>query len=355
LDLGKKLHGKGIKRLVMVLVTGGTGLVGSHLLYDLLNKGYTVKALIRNTSNYTSIRHTFACYSPKALELFDKIIWVEGDITNLFSLEDAFADVDQVYHTAALVSFNPNDKKKIYNTNVEGTSNIVNLCLEKKIHKLGFVSSISALGTTEDGSPITENNLWKPSRYLSAYSKSKFKAEMEVWRGITEGLNAVIINPSIILGPTNNYKNGSSSFFSVVDEGMPFYTSGTNGYIDVKDVSKIMIELMESDISGERFILSAENIDYRSFFELVADALHVKQPSRYLAPWMAEIIWRLEFVRALFLRVPPKFTKSLSLNAYQKMTFSSEKIKSTLHVNFIPIEKTIKELALFYQTASKSN
>jgi nucleoside-diphosphate-sugar epimerase len=335
----------------MVLVTGSTGLVGSHLLLDLVNRGYTVKALVRNSSNRTSVLQTFEYYSPKAQELFNKIIWAEGDVTDLLSLEDALVDVEQVYHAAAFISFNSKDKKKIYQTNVEGTANIVNLCLEKKIQKLCFVSSISSLGTTEDGTPITENIVWKPSKNQSDYSKSKFRAEMEVWRSITEGLNAVIVNPSVILGLSDS-KTGSSSFFKLISKGLSFYTPGQTGFVDVKDVTRTMIELMESDISGERFVLSAENITYQSFFRQIANALQVKPPYRYLPQGVAEIAWRFEYVRSLILSIPPTFTKNLAHISYAKLSYSSEKVKNMLGMNFTPVERTIKELGLFYQAKS---
>lgn len=338
----------------MVLVTGSTGLVGSHLILDLLSKGYSVKALVRNSSDRNTILKIFYYYSPKAQELFNKIIWAEGDITDLLSLEDAFIDVKQVYHTAAFVSFNPWDKKKIYRTNVEGTANIVNICLEKKIDKFCFVSSIASLGITEDGSPTTEDVLWKPAKNQSAYSKSKFKAEMEVWRGITEGLNAVIVNPSVILGPGTN-QNGSSSFLKLVDKGLSFYAPGQTGFVDVKDVTKAMIELMESNISSERYILSSENITYKSFFELIANTLKVRPPYRCLPQWMAGVAWRFEYIKALLLRMQPKFTKNVADISFKKLSYSSDKIKSALPINFRPVEKTIKELGVLYQTGNTSN
>jgi len=337
----------------MVLVTGGTGLVGSHLIFDLLKKGYKVKALVRNSSNRTQILQTFAFYCSEPKVLFDKIIWVEGDITDILSLEDAFIDIEQVYHAAAFVSFNHSDRAKIYKNNVDGTSNIVNLCLEKKINKLCFVSSIAAIGVTDDGTPIKEDILWKPAKNQSSYSKSKYKAEMEVWRGITEGLNAVIVNPSVILGPGHK-KNGNHSIFKLIANGLPFYTLGITGFVDVRDVTKAMIELMESNISSERFILSTENITYKSFFEMVANVLRVKPPHRYFSPWISSIAWRLEYIRALLFQVPPKLTKNTVDISYKKLIYSSEKVKKTINIDFRPIEKTLTELGQFYAKQLKS-
>ena len=337
----------------MILVTGSTGLVGSHLIFDLLTKGYQVKALVRKSSDRNRILQTFKFYSTNAEQLFNKIFWAEGDVTDIIGLEEAFTDVEQVYHTAAFVSFNHSDRKKISQVNVDGTANIVNLCLDKNISKLCFVSSIAALGSAEDGSVITENSLWKPSKNLSAYSVSKFKAEMEVWRGITEGLNAVIVNPSVILGP-DFWGDNSASAFRLIDKGLSFYTSGTTGFVDVKDVTKAMIRLMESDISNERFILSSENISYKLFFQMIAGSLHGKPPHIPLTPFMAGIAWRLEFLRSLLTFSSPKITRNTMDIAFKKLVYSSEKVKSLLNIEMVPIETSINDLSIYYQSFKKA-
>ncbi len=183
----------------MIVVTGGTGLVGSHLLYELVLKGERIKALKRNSSNTGNTLRTFHYYSKDADKLFSLIDWVEGDILDLVSLEEAFEGASMVYHTAAFVSFVPSRKKKILNNNIQGTANVVNACLTKKVGKLCHVSSVSALGHAIDGLQTDEEMIWSPSKHRSYYSVSKFHSEMEVWRGIEEGLNSVIVNPSFIL------------------------------------------------------------------------------------------------------------------------------------------------------------
>lgn len=338
----------------MILVTGSTGLVGSHLIYDLLRKGYQVKALVRKSSNKDKILHTFKLYSPEAESLFDKITWAEGDVTDIVSLEEALVDVQQVYHTAAMVSFNPRDKKEIYRINVDGTSNIVNLCLERNILKLCFVSSIAAVGMTEDGLPITEDASWKPTKNMSAYSISKYRAEMEIWRGITEGLNAVIVNPSVVLGP-GSWKTSSASVFPLIDRGLQYYTHGITGYVDVKDVAKAMIMLMESKIAGERFILSSENLSYKTFFEMVANSLHVKPPQTYLTPLISGIAWRLEYLRSRLLFDVPRITRNTMEIAHKTLIYSSAKIQSQLNIELKKIEPVVGELANYYQMAKKTS
>ncbi len=332
----------------MILVTGGTGLLGSHLLFDLLSAGNKVKVLIRSSSNKLNILSTFAYYTANPETLFNKIEWVDGDITDIYSLSEAFEHAEYIYHTAACVSFNANQKRIIYQTNVQGTANVVNLCLEKGIKKLCFVSSIAALGNTDDGSPIDENVFLKTTKNKSHYSVSKHKAEMEVWRGIAEGLNAVIVNPSIILGP-GNWKTGSSSFFTTVAKGFKFYTNGTSGYVDVRDVSKAMISLMESDISAERFLVSAENLTYKDFFTEIAINLNVTPPTIYANPLLSSLAWRLEAIRAKLCFSQPKIARNTVISVHKKLAFSNLKIIKTLGIQFRPIANSISEIALQYK------
>ena len=185
----------------MIVVTGGTGLVGAHLLYDLCKKHEHVRALKRQNSDLKQVKKTFFYYSHDAENLFQKIEWVNADVTDYFSLEDAFKDAKQVYHVAAMVSFHEKDNRKMMEINVKGTANVVNAALHHKIEKLCYVSSIAALGRPDANELATEETPWKDSDKSTAYSISKYKAELEVWRGIEEGLNAVIVNPSVILGP----------------------------------------------------------------------------------------------------------------------------------------------------------
>lgn len=335
----------------MIFVTGGSGLLGSHLLFDLLSQGHPVKVLVRSAGSKQNILSTFGYYTTDPESLYRKIDWVEGDVTDIYSLSEAFDNVDYIYHTAACVSFNPKDKKKIYQTNVEGTANVVNLCLEKGIRKLCFVSSIASLGSTEDGSPVNENVLWKPTKNASDYSVSKFKSEMEVWRGITEGLNAVIVNPSVILGP-GNWGFGSSSFFPVVAKGFKYYTYGSNGFVDVRDVSKAIIKLMESEISGERFLISAENIGFKELFTQIANALNVAPPTIFANPLLSSLAWRIEAIKAKLLFSQPKITRNTIISSHKKSLFTSLKISEAIGIEFRSIENSIKEIAEFYKKDS---
>jgi len=281
----------------MILVTGGTGLVGSHLIYKLIISGQYPIVLKRSTSDVSKIKKTFSYYTDTADTVFNKIKWIEGDILDYTSLLDAMGGVDEVYHTAASVSFQSSDKESLIATNIQGTANVVNAALEKKVSKLLHVSTIGALGRADSNGIVTENTHWN-SKKSSVYSTSKYHAEMEVWRGIAEGLNALIINPSIILGPSD-WNTGSSKLFSTMYNGLKYYSVGSNGFVDVEDVAKIMILLMNSTITNERFIVNSDNISYQQFFTWMADALKVPPPRYRAGVLLSGVVWRLLWVKGL--------------------------------------------------------
>ena len=323
----------------MILVTGSTGLTGSHLLYELLSRGKRVKALVREGSNKEKVRHIFSYYTTEPDSLFQQIEWVTGDVTDMFSLSEAFEGITHVYHTAAYVSFSQTNKKQIFETNVGGTANIVNLCIEKGIEKLCFTSSIAALGSSESGAPVNEDDLWKPVKKSSAYSLSKFKAEMEVWRGITEGLNAVIVNPSVILGP-GFWATSSGKLFQSVANGLQFYTKGSTGFVDVRDVARAMVDLMDSDIAAERFVLSSQNRGYYDLFVLIANELGIKAPEIYASPVLTDLAWRVDAVKSTLLRIEPTITQDSANISHKALAYSSDKIAQKLNFKFLSVDET---------------
>jgi nucleoside-diphosphate-sugar epimerase len=324
----------------LAFVTGGTGLAGSHLLYELLRKGYRVRALKRPNSNTLQVLKTFRYYSADAENLFQQIEWTDAGLLEFDSMAEAMDGCSRAYHAAAIVSFHAADRSDMLTTNVKGTANIVNVCLEKQI-PLCHVSSIGALGRNEQGKPVTENDLWQTSRERSDYACSKYKSEMEVWRGISEGLQAVIVNPSIILGP-GNWEKGSSSFFPKIYRGMRFYSSGTTGFVDVRDVSRCMILLMEQECFGERYILSSKNMSYRELFDMIAENMHTGKPDIEAKPWMLYTACRLAWLGAKIAGKKPVLTKETAHSAMQHLRYSNEKI-SNLPYEFIPIEQTIRD------------
>ena len=329
-------------------VTGATGLLGTHLLYDLLQKGYHVKALKRRQSNTLHARKLFGLYANDndADTLFQKIKWIDGELLDFQSMSDAIDGCIQVYHAAAVVSFSRRDRAEMTQINVGGTANIVNVCIEKKI-PLCHVSSIAALGRNEHGGLITENDYWQTDGGRSAYSCSKYKAEMEVWRGIAEGLQAVIVNPAVILG-AGDWTKGSSKFFSQVYKDLRFHTHGVTAFVDVRDASRCMIQLMEHKRFGERYILSAGNLSYRELFNMIADNLKVKRPVIEARPWMLNVAYYLSWLAAKLTGKTPALTKETVHSAFQQIRYSGEKIEKTLEYEFIPLEKCIADCCRFF-------
>ncbi|WP_310560343.1 NAD-dependent epimerase/dehydratase family protein [Flavobacterium sp.] len=325
----------------MVLVTGGTGLVGSHLLLHLIENGESVCAIYRNLETIQKTKNLFSYYKKESL--FEKINWLEADILDVPSLETAFENAEYVYHCAAFISFDPKDEDVIRKTNIEGTANIVNFCLAKNIKKLCFISSIAALGDLKENEKIiTEETEWNPEKSHSDYAISKFGAEMEIWRGQQEGLNTVIVNPGVILGP-RIWEQGSGILFKKIENGFPFYTKGTTGFIAVTDVVKIMVQLMKSEIKNDRFALVANTINFQELFNSMADALKIKRPSVYITPFVTGVLWRIDWFFSTFFRTKRILDKETAIASYSKNLYSNEKITNALQLDFVDIHQYIKE------------
>lgn len=317
-------------------------MVGSHLIFDLLQKGQEIRALKRKSSNIEQVKHVFSYYTEEYEKLFNRIEWVEGDILDIYSLEEAMQGIEYVYNCAGYVSFNPRERNNVIRINEQGTANVVNASLENKVKKLCHISSIAALGRSVDDEWIDENSKWKTSRKNSVYAISKFAAEREVWRGTEEGLNAVIVNPGIILGPAN-WETGSARLFMGVYTGLNFYTTGVNGFVDVKDVSKAMIMLMESDIINQRYVLNAENISYKELLFTIAEELNVRPPRIKAGPILSGIAWRVEKIRSLTTGYTPFITKETANSANGRYYYSAEKIRKEFGFNFMKIRDCIKD------------
>lgn len=331
----------------MILVTGGTGLLGSHLLFRLISDGKIVKALKRKHSSTELLEKVFYYYSKEPSALLNKIEWVEGDILDYFSLLDAFEEVKFLYHAAAMVSFHGSDASDVIRTNVEGTANVVNAALEKKVGKLCYVSSIGALGRADGIEEVNEETYFDPNVKNSIYSSSKYEAEREVWRGIAEGLSAVIVNPSIIIGP-GNWNSGSAQMFTTMWEGLKFYTEGTNGFVDVNDVAKAMILLTEGDFSGERYILSSENISYKQFFKWMAEAMNI-QPPKYKAGKMLSVLGVIFLkVKNIFSQKKHTITAETARTANRKYAYSSEKFVDATGMKFLPVKQSVERTSRIF-------
>jgi len=328
----------------MVLITGATGFLGAHLACLLLKEREKVRAIRRDSSSMDQFDFIYKYHfgeSPK--EEIKNFEWVVGDILNIPSMESALEGIEKVYHCAAMVSFLQKEEKQMVKINMEGTANVVNLCLTHNIKKLCYVSSTAALGRAEAGNVITEETDWVDSKYNSNYAISKYLAEMEVWRAAEEGLNVVIVNPSVILGVTGTAV-GSASIVQKAKNGFPFYTKGQNGFVDVEDVSKIMYQLMESDVNGEQFLCVSENWTFEKLFKTTAKQKGIKAPKFCIKPWMAELGWRVVGVISFLLGAKPLITRETARSSQKKYAYSNEKVKKTLHFEFESLENTLKKV-----------
>lgn len=315
----------------MILITGATGFLGAELVKQLTDEGALVRAIKRQQS-----------VIPVLLKDNPLIKWFIADINDTAALEEAFEGVTQVYHCAALVSFNPKDKKQLFHTNIQGTANVVNLCIQHNC-RLVHVSSIAALGKAKKGEQITEKNFWEYDVNAHAYGLSKYESEMEVWRGIAEGLDAVIVNPSVIIGKNAGF-TGSGSIFKLVKNGFSYYTKGATGIVDVVDVAKTMILLMGSQESAERYIVSAENIYHKDLLTAIANGFNVKAPNKEAKPWMLAIAWRAAKFVSFFTQKKTSITKDTAKSSLNISLYNNSKIKTTLNTHFKPIPDSIKEI-----------
>lgn len=322
----------------MILVTGASGFVGQHLVRYLSGKGHTVRALYHSTPP-----------SPE-MAMLKNVSWMQGDLLDVFDVETAVEGVDEIYHCAGIVSFHPKDRDRLLHFNTESTANIVNEALITGIRKMVYVSSVAALGRSENiATEITEEEQWEESKYNSAYGLSKHTAEMEVWRGIGEGLNAVIINPATILGAASNWDAGSARLMKVVAKEFPFYTNGVTAWVDVDDVVKAAYMLMESDIAAERFILSTGNYSFKEIFTQMAHALGKKPPYIKAGAFLSGLVWRWNIFRSLLTGANVTVTRETAQTAQKKNYYNNNKLLKHLpSFVYTPINQTITSMANQY-------
>lgn len=329
----------------MIFVTGGTGLVGSHILMRLALENKKFKALKRSTSSISICKKVFKFYNLQ--DKFLQINWIEGDINDIPFLEEEISECNFIIHAAAMVSYNPREMNIMNKVNIEGTANIVNVALDSNIKKIAYVSSIATLSREKKSKTINESNYFENTGSESNYAISKYYAEQEVWRASAEGIDVVIINPSVILGP-GDWSKGSSQLFEKSYNGLNFYTEGVTGFVDVLDVSKITIELLFSEIVNERFIVSSENISYKHFFEKLAIEFGRTAPKFKANKFLSEVIWRIEMIRCFFTKRNPLITKETAISSRRKSYYSNEKVKNTINYNFIKINSSIKKYCQFF-------
>ncbi|TYR34422.1 SDR family NAD(P)-dependent oxidoreductase [Sphingobacterium phlebotomi] len=322
----------------MILVTGGTGFLGSTLIKLLIDEGNAVLAIKREQSEI-----------PELLRSSSLVEWLPADITDYFALADAFDGVTQVYHCAAKISYQKEDWAAMLHTNIEGTKHIVNLCLEHGA-RLVHVSSIAALGSPKAGELISEQSKWDDGADHSKYALSKHESEIEVWRGIMEGLEAVIVNPSVIMG-VGSGKKASGAIFNLIEKGIKVYPPGTVGIVDVEDVVKIMTLLMNNrGISGERFVLNSENLTNKNLLERIAKLLDKPAPTIKATPFMLSIAWRVAKIIALFKGGRPALSRETAKASASHLAYTNKKVTDTTGYCFKPVDLTLKEMSMDFKT-----
>jgi len=324
----------------MNVVIGASGFLGSHLLCHLAQGNEKVRAIFRNQQSIQATKQYLKYYNLPSDYLNEKVDWIQADILDFESLSLALQDSSYVYNCSGYVSFDKRDKNKMIAVNVKGTSNIVNICLQNNCKKLIHVSSIAALGESDANELITEETQWLRTKSESWYSITKFNAETEAWRGIAEGLSTVIVNPSVILGP-GNWNQGSPKLFKTVHDGLKYYTKGVVGYVDVRDVCRAMIQLMQSSIEGERFIVSGFNQTYQEVFTEIAKSIKKPLPTRNASPAILSIAWRFDLIRSTVLSTKPLITRNTARTAMKQSFYSSQKLIDALMFEFKSFHETV--------------
>jgi dihydroflavonol-4-reductase len=330
-----------------VLLTGATGFLGAHVAAGLLERGFSIKALKRSTSSLDEFHYILKMRRVDE-SLINKIQWRECNLLDSYTLTKEMEGVEKIYHCAAIVSFWNRRRAEMMHANVQGTANIVNCALDAGVKKLCYASSIAALGREKDGDRIDENTPWRESKYNTQYAISKYLAEMEVWRGREEGLNTVIVNPGIIIGE-GHWDKGSCRLVNTAAKGLNFYTRGKNGYVDVLDVARAMIDLMESNISGERFILVGDNVPFKEFFSLLSKEFGKPSPRIPVGRMLAQVARVLYGIKSLADGKEPLVTKETARNSQKEFNYISDKIKRELGFEFTAMEETIKRVCLAYK------
>lgn len=330
----------------MILVTGGTGLVGAHLLCQLVKNNENIRVIYRSEEKIEKVKEVFSLYDLDS-SLCSKIDWFKADITDVPSMIPAFIGVKKVYHCAAFISFNSKDYREMRKVNIHGTAIIVNLSIDANVQKICFVSSIATIGDSLSGVLLTEENEWNSQEDNSGYSITKFGAEMEVWRASQEGIDVVIVNPGIILG-AGFWASGSGKFFTQIFNGFKYYTEGVTGFVGVKDVVKTMVLLTDSSIKNERFILVSENKSFKEVFFLIADIFHKKRPYKKVSLWQTSIFWRISLLISTINGKTPLLSKYAAKSANTVSTYSANKIKKALNFKFQDIEEVVKDVSEKY-------
>ena len=321
------------------MVTGASGLVGSHLVRHLVERGYTrVSALVRKGSDLRLLK-----------PVLPQIELVYGDLLDVPDLEDALRGREWVFHCAAMISHHPKLRQQMERVNVEGTANVVNIALDYGVARFVHVSSTAALGRRKNLRSINERTEWEPSSWNSHYAKAKYRAELEVWRGVAEGLPALIANPSVVIGP-GHWDRGAQKWFTNARRGMKFYPPGANGFVGANDLARFLLLLAQDERSGERYVVSAENRAYRDIFNEISDALNVARPSLAVTPIIKSAAWRWEWFKSTLTAGLPLVTRETANNSMRKFWYENTRSVEEFNFAYTPINDVIRETAQAFLT-----
>lgn len=324
----------------MILISGGTGLIGGHLLLLLSKAKEPIRAIYRSQSKLENVK---ALFKNQNNDNFDKIQWIKANLLDLPSLERAFEGVTKVYHCAGLISFDPNSYKQLRKVNIDGTANLVNLCIANKIEKLAFISSIAVFGGQALEKEIDETSYWNPEAENNVYAIAKYGAEMEVWRATQEGVPVVIVNPGVVLG--EGFKDSASStIFKRIEKGFSYYPPGSTGFVDVKDVCRAIHLLMESTIYNQRYILVGALLKYKTVLSQIAAKLGRKAPGKELKKWQLKLLWRLDALVTFVCRKERLLSRHSAQSLWSTSQYSSNKIIKDLKFEFTEISTTIERI-----------
>lgn len=305
-----------------IVVTGATGLVGAHVVACLLAQGKKVCAVRRETSDIGYVERIVRYYG---IEVAGNLEWVVGDVRDRLAMSEIIKGAAEVYNCASMMSFDKKERDLMWSVNVDGTANVVEVALESNVESFCHLSYVGAIGHTSDGSQIDEMTVYQPDDKRTVYSQSKFRQEMEVWRGIEHGLNAVIVNPGIVVGPYSESEKAIMAGDIASELGI-----GSMGYVDVRDVAKAMTELVEAKKYGERYILVSENISTTKLKEM-----YEKEGGVALKRNMSSI------GKALKKAIAGNKTLADSVKIAGSRIYVSKKVKEAINIEFTPIEQSI--------------
>ena len=316
--------------IMIVFVTGSTGLIGSFVSRRLLSDGYQVRALRRRESSMELVH-----------DIEDQIEWVEGDILDTVGLAEQLKGVSAVVHSAALVSYNSRDEARMHKVNVEGTANLVNTSLRQEVDYFIHVSSVGAIGKEKNTTRVDESHQADLGEFTTAYARSKYLSEQEVWRGISEGLPAAIVNPSLVLGP-GQWNQSSTKIFKYIQDENRFYIDGTVNYVDVRDVATVILRLLESRVTGERFIVSAGSTEYKALFDLIAQSFDKKPPTTPAKPGLIRVASVLDGLKSRLTGQPALITDELRQIVNSQQVYDSTKVQRATRITFNPLVNTVR-------------